>query len=140
MTFETIHSTIEQEFFDNWDETAIPIIVDNKKTPTKKGTRAASLNEFVKLSIFTSSTEQAEIQILPGKRVEGFVQVSHFLKANKGARLNWRALDTARLIFELKTVSGITFRAANPTVIGEDEGFHQILIRIPFFTYEANGV
>lgn len=139
MSFETIAETIETEFYNNWDRTAIPILFDNKKEPTPSGTSAASLNEFVKLSVITASSDQAELQINPGKRVTGFVQISHFIQADKGSRRSWRALDTAKLIFEMKTINGITFRSASPTVVGEDEGFHQILIRIPFFTFVSNG-
>lgn len=140
MSFATISQTIESEFYDNWDRVAIPIVFDNKKTATPASTEPMDLEEFVRLSVFTASSEQAELQISPGKRVEGFVQISHFLQADKGSRRSWVALDTAKLIFEMKTINEITFRSASPTVVGEDEGFNQILIRIPFFIFVANGV
>jgi len=120
MSFENIAETIETEFYDNWDRVAIPILFDNKKVPTPSGTNAASLDEFVKLSVITAASEQAELQVSPGKRVAGFVQVSHFVQADNGSRRSWRALDTAKLIFEMKTINGITFRSASPTVVGED--------------------
>ena len=139
-SFALISQTIEQEFYDNWDRVAIPIVFDNKKTATPASTEPSSLDEFVRLSVLIATSDQAELQINPGKRVEGFVQISHFLQSDSGSRRSWVALDTAKLIFEMKTVLGITFRSASPTVVGEDEGFHQILIRIPFFTFVDNGV
>lgn len=139
LSFEDIAEEIETRFYNNWDQNTIPIKPANVQKAAGAGNKdLAKLNEFVSINVFMPDVTQSE---LTGgdirKRINGFVQIQHYIKQGKGTRLQYRAIDTAKAIFENPNqINGITYRPGLiNNSIGEVEGFHQITLTVPFFTF-----
>lgn len=137
LDFENIVETIEQHFNTNWDNDAIPAIVPNvQKSSGTSGSKDLSTHtEFVRVSIFMPNVIQSEMSAGNiRKRISGFVNITHHLKTGKSPRLGYRALDTAKALFENpNTINGIVFRPGSINTIGEVDNFFQLALTIPFF-------
>lgn len=135
MSFADIEQTILTAWNTDWDKASIPYTVDNFDKAVGAARKVANLEQFVRVSVLPASGRQAEIATNPFKRIEGVVQVSWFGKANIGIRQGYEALDTAKAVFELKTINNITFRAGSVVNVGESDGYYNLALSVPFFTF-----
>lgn len=137
---EDVLETIETEFMTQWEatvgKTTIPIQAANVQKPAGTGKRKVSnLTQFVTYNVFIPDSIQSEMSVNPGTRITGFIQFGSFIKSGSGTRLAWRAIDDAKVIFEKKTINGITFRTGSLSGSIEGDGFHQLVFDIPFFAF-----
>lgn len=136
LDFEDIVEKLYVQFKDNWDYNAIPMQGTNvQKATGASGKDLTSLTEFVRFQVFMPDVVQNEMSTGNiRKRINGFVNVTHFAKSGRGDRLSYRALDDAKAIFENpNTLDGIVFRPASINTIGEIEGYFQLVLTIPFY-------
>jgi len=136
MSFQEIYDTVETQFGTAWDDSTIPLRIDNVQKASGTVARlVTNLDEYVHLRILPAVAVQAEMATNPYKRLDGHVQVDWFGKSGRGTRNGYIALDTAKDIFEFNTFSNITFRPGTIVNIGEQDGFYQLTLSIPYFTY-----
>jgi len=128
MSFEVTRSTVASYFFDEWDQSVLPVIPENKPAPVQTGA-------WGRFSILQGATEPMEIGRASVRGV-GFAVLQVFVPEAGGSKTFTDVADEFADIFDLLRLSSpptyIVFGTASIVEAGTTKGWIQKNIRVDF--------
>ena len=129
MSFENECALLEARFATSWS-TATPIAWDNVTYKPVAGT------PFVRFRVINGFSSQKTTGPTPLYRSDGIVNISIFANLGGGRKAADLYSDRAAGIFRGWSSSGLTCRAPYVTRFGEEDGWYQINVTVPYFRNE----
>jgi len=129
MSFEDECALLEARFASSWS-TFSPIDWDNTDYKPVGGT------PYVEFRVINGFAMQASLGKVPLYRADGVVHIKCFLEKSDGRKLADEYSDKAAGIFRGWRSSGLTCRAPYVTRLGEQGGWYQLLVTVPYFRDE----
>lgn len=128
MTKAAIGSTIRSRMATEWPtlQPSIPVLYDNT------GQAAPKDSAYVNLTILFGDSFQVEMGNLRRLRNSGLLTVQIFVPTGVGDGLAQELGDSVGDVFQLRTVSGVIFRATSLLRVGVDGPWLQYNASTPF--------
>ena len=128
MSLATARRDIEKRLDANWATTVIAWDNVNFIPPD-----AAAGNSWIRLSILDGEAIRMNLGNPGIHRQTGLITIEIFAPLSEGTDTVRGYADTIASIFRDKQFNGITCREASPENLGENNGWYQMNINIPFF-------
>jgi hypothetical protein len=125
LTYEAERLAIETRFNASW-ATATEIAWDNVEYTPTQGT------DFVRLTIIDGDSSQVSLGNSPLHRSIGIIDIGIFVSLNSGTASARGYADRAAAIFREAQFSGILCRSPAIYRIGENDGWFQYNVTVPF--------
>lgn len=128
MGWETEIEYIESRFTTNWGVTT-PIRYGNDPRP------APTTGEWVSLHVIPIDATRSTLGIR-NHRYNGIININIFVAKGTGTNRCRALADTASAIFRDIEFNNIVCRSPNITVVGDNDGFYQINVSVPYWKDE----
>lgn len=138
MNYAQEQTTIRKTFLKNWDSNTTPVMFAGDPGLTKGTTsleNETGLKEWVRVTINASGASQRDLAGPESRvRYQGVVTINVFVKSATGASMRARQLvDMIEPKFSRLQVDNITFQTPIPGLTGQNEGFYQMTLQMPFY-------
>lgn len=100
---------------------------------TKKVDTNTVGDQFVKVTIDMVGAKQTTIEMSPRRRVLGTVTLEFIYKEGMGTRYALTMFDYVESLLSMKSLTGVSTRAASPGADWSKEGWAGFRITVPFF-------
>lgn len=127
MTFAIEKATIENHVKNNL--TGTNLVYENQSQPN-------SVLDWVRVNILNSDSKQVSLGNNPYFRYKGLLIFQIFTKPNIGSGRAMSIADQITTIFRGQKVGTITFRPPVTDKVGENGGWYQVNVSVPFFREE----
>ena len=127
MSFQLEKSTIEQ--YVNSSLVGLNLVYENQS-------QSNNVNEWVRVNILNSDSKQVSLGNDPYFRYNGLLIFQVFTKLNTGSGRSTIICDIISAAFRAQRIGTIKFRSPTLTKVGENGGWYQVNISIPFFREE----
>lgn len=128
MTFQAEKTAIEQ--FVSSNLTGTYLVFENQSQPN-------TVADWIRTNILNSDSQQISLGSNPWFRYKGLVIFQIFTKPNIGSGRATQLADTITGLFRNTKIGAITFRPPRVDKIGEDGGWYQVNVSVPFFREES---
>jgi hypothetical protein len=126
MSYDAHRIAVQQHVQSNW--TTTPILYDG-------AVPAEHTDEFIRINIFDSSSQQSSIGGAVARYrhvgvvvIEIYVRISEQMGSGNATRYG----DTLAALFRGETVGDALFRSPTVRQVGRDEGWYRVNVEIPF--------